>query len=90
MHPADWIALVALVLGGGGISAGGVSITAKITRLVAAVEQAAKDISTIITDVKAIGLTGQTHETRLTLAESRITALEAQHAAQQAVQAAKP
>jgi len=74
MTVSDWIALVALLVGGGG----GTVAVSKGTRLIVAVEGLVKAFQAVREDIKEIVTTNQDHATRLARAEGVLQALSAQ------------
>lgn len=54
MHPADWIAIIFGIVGGGGAGGGALKIVSKLTRLIVAIEAAAEAIKTVVDDVKEL------------------------------------
>ena len=64
MHASDWIAIVAVLLGGGGSVTGGIGAIARLTRLAVAVEGLVESMKTVVTTV-------QGHETRIATLEGQ-------------------
>lgn len=70
MTVADWIALIGVLLGGGG---GSVAVS-KATRLVLAVENLVKELRQVRGDITAVMGSVQGHETRLARVEGQLQA----------------
>lgn len=64
VNASGWIALVVALVGGGGIGTGGIRITAKLTRLVVAIEQGATALAEVVKQL-------QGHETRISQLEGQ-------------------